>query len=251
MNSQIQSIILILFTLSASTVGARSEADFNISNWSDIPQRLLAGSKYSVRDPVNRQIILGSVVLALTSWHWDQSISDRVCAEQPLPDLPNRFGDRYGSLSGYGLLGILGAEILFDYRSETHDFRRFEYAGLVLLSTSAITGLLKTVVSRQRPNGKNHRSFPSGHSSHSFTVAALINELYGSGPATVAYGCAALTALHRIQDGDHYLSDVVLGAGLGIVIARGMALTYSGDELAGNRLYLWAGYNRVGLSLKL
>ena len=251
MNSQIQSVILILFALSASTVVAQSDAGFNTSSWSDIPQRLLAGSKYSVHDPVNRQIILGSIVLTLASWHWDQSISNRVRAEPPLPDLLNHFGDQYGKWSGYGLLGILGVETLFDYRSETHNFHRLEYAGLTLLYTSTVTGLLKIVVNRQRPNGKNYHSFPSGHTSHSFTVAALVKELYGPGPGTVAYGCAAITALHRIQDGDHYLSDVIFGAGLGIVIARGIALTYSSNELADTRLYFWAGYNRVGLSMKL
>ena len=68
---------------------------------------------------------------------------------------------------------------------------------------------------------------PSGHISNSFAVAAVANELYGQKVGTVAYLIAGLVAISRINDNDHYLSDVIAGAGLGTIIGRGFAKTYN------------------------
>jgi len=68
---------------------------------------------------------------------------------------------------------------------------------------------------------------PSGHTSHSFTVAAITNELYGREVGTVAYLIAGLVAVSRINDNKHFLSDVIVGAGIGTIIGRGFAKTYN------------------------
>jgi membrane-associated phospholipid phosphatase len=86
--------------------------------------------------------------------------------------------------------------------------------------------VLKELIGRERPNGNENQSMPSGHTSHSFTVAAIAHELYGNTVGTVAYLMAGLVAASRINDNKHYLSDVIVGAGLGTIIGRGFAKTY-------------------------
>lgn len=133
---------------------------------------------------------MGSAIFSLTGLYWDQSISNRVRAEQPLSELLNRFGDEYGNWSGYALLSVISLKLLVNPDSRLLNCRRFEYASLVLLSTSAMTGFIKIAMGRERPNKQNRRSFPSGHCSHSLVVATIIGDIYGSIPGRIAYTCA-------------------------------------------------------------
>ena len=86
---------------------------------------------------------------------------------------------------------------------------------------------------------------PSGHTSHSFAVAAVANELYGHTVGTAAYMLAGLVAASRIHDNKHYLSDVIVGAGLGTIIGRGFAKTFTQNKAKTN---IQVGYNRLILS---
>lgn len=96
-------------------------------------------------------------------------------------------------------------------------------AGLVL--DLVLVGLVKVVVRRPRPayNAKDmyvavaadHWSFPSGHSSRAFLVAAL---LAGGGfhPREALFLWAAATSASRVLLGRHYVLDVTAGACLGV-----------------------------------
>lgn len=67
-------------------------------------------------------------------------------------------------------------------------------------------------------------SFPSGHTAGSFALASVITERY---PDSIwlkwsAYGLASLVALSRINDHEHWASDVFAGAALGWSIGKGV-----------------------------
>jgi membrane-associated phospholipid phosphatase len=82
------------------------------------------------------------------------------------------------------------------------------------------TELLKLAVGRERPNGQDDKSFPSGHTSNSFALAAVVERHYGWKLGVPAYLVAGLVGASRIQQDKHYLSDVVAGAALGYVVGR-------------------------------
>ncbi|KAL6911940.1 hypothetical protein ACP4OV_000745 [Aristida adscensionis] len=95
-------------------------------------------------------------------------------------------------------------------------------AGLVL--DLVLVGLVKVVVRRPRPAynaadmyvavAADHWSFPSGHSSRAFLVAAF---LAGAGLHRGAlFLWAAATSASRVLLGRHYVLDVVAGACLGV-----------------------------------
>jgi len=82
------------------------------------------------------------------------------------------------------------------------------------------TELVKVAVGRERPNGEDNKSFPSGHTSNAFTLATVAHLHYGWKVGVPAYLLAGLVGASRIQQDKHYLSDVVAGAVLGYVVGR-------------------------------
>ena len=105
-------------------------------------------------------------------------------------------------------------------------WEKIEFSSLALTANALVTYLLKFGIGRERPNGGDNFSFPSGHTSHSFTIAAVTNELYGKKIGTLAYCMATLSAISRVHDNMHYLSDIIIGAGIGTIIGRGFSIQY-------------------------
>ena len=80
--------------------------------------------------------------------------------------------------------------------------------------TTGITYSVKLSVNRERPNGADY-SFPSGHTSASFSSAAYIHQRYGYKKGRVAYLAATYVGWSRIQANKHHATDVLAGAILG------------------------------------
>lgn len=92
--------------------------------------------------------------------------------------------------------------------------------GLALGATTATVALLKATVSRERPDGSNDRSFPSGHSANTFAVATVLDRRYGGAVGWIAYGVAAFVAASRVIGNHHWFSDVMAGAVIGRFYGR-------------------------------
>ena len=119
-----------------------------------------------------------------------------------------------------------------------------------LALTSAVNGIVAGLASRERPyreacvgpeelqtrdcvDSKRYRSFFSGHTSTSFTVAGLVcvhhahMPIYGGGaPDALACGTAFLAAaavgLMRIASDQHFATDVLTGAAVGVASGLGL-----------------------------
>jgi membrane-associated phospholipid phosphatase len=86
--------------------------------------------------------------------------------------------------------------------------------------TQLTTLTMKTVAHRERPDGSNHRSFPSGHASTTFAAATILSGNFGWRITVPAYLVAAYVATSRLHENHHYLSDVVFGSALGVAAGR-------------------------------
>lgn len=96
--------------------------------------------------------------------------------------------------------------------------------GLVL--QGVVVALLKRVIPMERPNGKRH-SFPSSHTARAFVIASFMQHEYGQRSAwftATAYSFAFITAALRLRYSHHWWPDVLVGAGVGMLI---MQLTYA------------------------
>ncbi|GAB2686049.1 phosphatase PAP2 family protein [Mucilaginibacter koreensis] len=88
---------------------------------------------------------------------------------------------------------------------------------------------LKHATHRLRPNGADRLSFPSGHTSNAFANAEFMaQELSGNSPlyGVAGYTLATTTGILRIYHQNHWFSDVVAGAGFGILATKGAYLLY-------------------------
>ncbi|MGH7681767.1 MAG: phosphatase PAP2 family protein [Candidatus Eiseniibacteriota bacterium] len=91
---------------------------------------------------------------------------------------------------------------------------------LALGASTATVAIFKATVNRERPDGSDDRSFPSGHSANSFAAATVLERHYGGAVGWIAYGAATFVAASRVIGDHHFLSDVVTGAVIGIAYGR-------------------------------
>lgn len=83
-----------------------------------------------------------------------------------------------------------------------------------------ITEGMKNTLRETRPDGTDNRSFPSGHSSFAFVSASILSREYGyiSPWITVGgYTAATATQILRVQHDRHWVNDVCVGAGVGMI----------------------------------
>ena len=85
---------------------------------------------------------------------------------------------------------------------------------------AGIAGTLKNTTNVTRPDGSDNKSFPSGHTATAFMTATMLTKEYGSVSPWIgvgAYSVAVATGLMRVANNRHWLSDVLTGAGVGIL----------------------------------
>ena len=108
-------------------------------------------------------------------------------------------------------------------------FREISYSiGQALVMDAIILYPLKLATSRERPNREDQRSFPSGHATSAFAVAAVLDHYYGPKVAIPVYALGAFVSFGRMEQNKHYLTDVMAGATLGWLV--GKTVTRQADE---------------------
>ena len=118
---------------------------------------------------------------------------------------------------------VAGAIATYAY-GRIFDQPKVSHFGMDLLQAQILTEILveplKFATQRERPDGSNHLSFPSGHSSITFATATVIERHLGWRKALLAYAIASYVAASRLHDDQHSLSDVVFGAAVGTIAGR-------------------------------
>ena len=99
--------------------------------------------------------------------------------------------------------------------------------GESLAVTLGVTYALKYSIDAKRPNGGG-QSFPSGHTSISFSSAEFMRKRYGWEYGVPAYAAASFVAYSRVESHQHHPQDVVAGAGIGILSSYIFTKPYKG-----------------------
>ena len=79
---------------------------------------------------------------------------------------------------------------------------------------------LKYTVGESRPDSGKKNSFPSGHTAQAFTAATFLAREYGYKSVWIsvgAYTAATTVGVFRVLNNRHWISDILVGAGIGIL----------------------------------
>ncbi len=117
---------------------------------------------------------------------------------------------------------VLGGDFL-GVRSKYHWFDRSKYLFISQAISSVLTTSIKYLVRIQRPDGSSFNSFPSGHTNLAFVGAENLYQSYKDTAPVYAwsgYLFASTVGTLRMTNNRHWLPDVVLGVGLGMLVTR-------------------------------
>ncbi|MFE3872411.1 phosphatase PAP2 family protein [Flavobacterium sp. ZS1P70] len=118
------------------------------------------------------------------------------------------------SVYGLSAIGIKGKN---NFRDKT----------IIVATSYLIMGIavnsLKRTLKVERPDGSGFNSFPSGHTATAFMGAELVYQEYKD--VSIWYGISGYlvatgTGAFRLYNNKHWLTDVVAGAGIGILSAK-------------------------------
>lgn len=116
----------------------------------------------------------------------------------------------------------LHAADLYNRKSCNEMFQNSKNLIFAELFTALIVQSIKHTTNIKRPNGHDY-SFFSGHTSQAFTGATALYLEYGETNKLYAlsgYGFSTATGILRVTNNKHWLSDVLVGAGIGMFSAR-------------------------------
>lgn len=120
------------------------------------------------------------------------------------------------ALSVYGL-NVAGIKGKNDFRDRTMIY----LLSSVIQNTTVFS--IKKLSAQQRPDGSGYNSFPSGHTATAFASAEFLYQEYKDvSPwyGVAGYTIAAATGYLRMYNNKHWFSDVVAGAGIGILSTK-------------------------------
>ena len=126
--------------------------------------------------------------------------------------------DNYTQFAGIGLtvgLKLAGVE----GRSSWPRLAASSLASYAVMAT--FVNSIKYTASELRPDGSTHNSWPSGHTATAFVGATILHKEYGltRSPwySIAGYSVATATGVMRVLNNRHWISDVLSGAGIGIL----------------------------------
>ena len=119
-------------------------------------------------------------------------------------------------------------------------------AGMSYAIMAGFVNGIKYTAKEMRPDGSTANSWPSGHTATAFVGATLLHKEYGltRSPwwSVAGYGVATATGVMRVLNNRHWISDIMSGAGIGIMSTElGYALCdlmFRGKGLLRNDLVL-------------
>ncbi|MDR2148218.1 MAG: phosphatase PAP2 family protein [Tannerella sp.] len=143
----------------------------------------------------------------------DQKINNLMTNEISFKTRLDEYTEYVPAVAVYGL-DLLGVKAKHNFRDRTF---------IMVTSHLIMEGVVQSIkhmVDVQRPNNKDNHAFPSGHTSLAFTGAQILFHEYRDASVWIpvaGYTVAAGTGILRLSNNQHWFSDIMAGAGIGIL----------------------------------
>lgn len=210
---QILTVILIFITTCASLYAS----DKDVVKFDSCSRKTHPFKATQLIAPISL-IAVGSVITAVPRFKSaiDMPIADAVRGASLHKTSADNFTMFVPLVAVYGL-NLCGVRGKHNYRDLT----------MMVATSSIIAGALsfglKYATNVKRPDGSSFDSFPSGHTTIAFMGAEILRQEYKHISAWYGVGgylVAGATGALRIYNNRHWLTDVMVGAGIGILSAQ-------------------------------
>lgn len=186
-------------------------------------------------------ILIGAGLATMNDGGWYSSYDAYDCIQRNYPDFHTRLDDYLAFVPAAAVYGLNLAGVKGKY-----DFVDRSVIYLVSLTMAGLTtGIIKGSTDVWRPDGSDNRSMPSSHTALAFVSATFLHEEFKDQSiwyGIAGYSIATATGVLRMLNNEHWMSDVLVGAGLGILTTKVMYWVYplvkknAGNRSASNNL---------------
>ena len=136
-------------------------------------------------------------------------------------DLQGKFATKIDNYTQFAPYAVLVGLKAFGYEGRSSWLRLLVNAAASNLIMATAVNAIKYSVKEMRPDNSTKNSFPSGHTATAFTAATIFHKEYGltRSPwfSVGGYAVATATGICRVLNNRHWISDVLAGAGIGII----------------------------------
>ena len=214
---KILDIVLCLFLLSSATLSAQTSDSTNLA-----PEKPQSKVVSVFLAPT---ILIGAGFATMNDRGWYSSNDAYECIQRNYPDFHTNVDDYLAfvpaaAVYALNLAGVKGK----------HNFVDRSVIYLVSLTMAGLTtGIIKSSTGVWRPDGSDDRSFPSSHTALAFVSATFLHEEYKDQSiwyGIAGYSIATASGVLRMLNNKHWMSDVLVGAGLGILTTKVMYWIY-------------------------
>lgn len=196
----------------ADNVMAERGDSLHISTTTNFSRRLdkFSSSRFYQMTYIGVPLIVGGLIVKSEDDHF------RGLRNEYLPRFNRHLDDYMQYAPAAVMLGMKAAGV----QSRSSWGRMLVSDAFSALLMGGVVNTLKQTTNVERPDGSNKHSFPSGHTATAFMTATMFTKEYGHKSPWVgvgAYSVATATGLMRMANNKHWLSDVLTGAGIGIL----------------------------------
>lgn len=156
-------------------------------------------------------ILAAGSVATVIAFQFDQQVRNGAKDHQSMSPSVTKIGEFWGG--GIPEVLVFSTQYFYDRDKSIAGFEGLIMGGLVVQG-------LKYSVHRERPDGSENVSFPSGHTQAAFSLAMSMTDSYGWQTGLPFWAMGVFTGMTRISDDKHWFSDVVAGATIGILFGR-------------------------------
>jgi membrane-associated phospholipid phosphatase len=220
--------------LAAGNLHLNSVSSFGLLDSDTIKDRVVRPQWFRGAIVPGALIVAGTITLIPPSYCIlsKYTIHDKVL--ELLPGINTPIDDYLQFLPLAAVFGLKAAGV----RSRSNLINQLAITAKAELLMGVIVHGMKNLIPSDRPSVGQH-SMPSGHTAQAFVAATILDMEYRETAPWISYAgyaVATTTAIGRMVNDKHWISDVLIGAGIGIFSAKTVYYTHR---------YHWGKKNKV------
>ena len=214
-----KSLVIVLSILMLPYVIASGQVADSLDTSKEKPKKVFVNSFLAPT------ILIGAGVATMYDRGWYSSYDAYECIQKNYTDFHTDLDDYLVLLPVVGVYGLNWAGV-----KGKNNFIDRSLIYLVSVSLAVATNaIIKGSTDVLRPDGSDYNSFPSNHTALAFVSATFLHMEYKDQSiwyGIAGYSIATATGMLRMLNNEHWMSDVLVGAGIGILTTKVTYLLY-------------------------